>query len=100
VSKKLLWAGLVLAGIVIFAGCVRRPTIQVDYGPRLDAIEARLEKIEQAIEELKLEEQEFTKATTNDEILYENMEQLYQEVDELREKMGMSLSKPRRKLVK
>lgn len=99
-TKKLLIVGLVLAGMVMLAGCVRRPTIQVDYGPRLDAIEARLEKIEQAIEELKVKEQEFTKATTNDEILYENMEQLYKEVDELREKMGMPLAKPRRKLVK
>jgi hypothetical protein len=41
-----------------------------------------------------------SKANANDEILHENMEQLYKEVDELRSKMDMPLSKPRRKLVK
>jgi hypothetical protein len=36
-----------------------------------------------------------SKANANDEILRENMEQLYKEVDELRAKMDMPLSKPR-----
>ena len=95
--KKILVVGLVLAGVVMFAGCVRRPTIRADYGPRLDEIEARLSSIETTLDSLK---SDVSKANANDEILHGNMEALYDEVDELREKMGMPLSKPRRKLVK
>lgn len=95
--KKILVVGLVLAGMVMFAGCVPRRVIQADYGPRLDEIEARLSSIETTLDSLK---SNVSKANANDEILNENMEALYDEVDELREKMGMPLSKPRRKLVK
>ncbi|TKJ42986.1 hypothetical protein CEE36_05740 [candidate division TA06 bacterium B3_TA06] len=98
--KKILVVGLVLAGVVILAGCVRRPTIRADYGPRLDEIEARLDKIEATLENLQTFSADISKANANDVILHENMEALYYEVDELREKMGMPLSKPRRKLVK
>lgn len=99
-AKKLLIVGIVLAGIIMFAGCVRRPTIQAQYGPRLDAIEARLDNIEARLAELQTLDKEVSKANENDLILHENMEMLYDEVDELREKMGMPLSKPRRTLIK
>jgi len=96
-TKKLLIVGIVLTGMITFAGCVRRPAIQAEYGPRLDAIEVRLETLESKFDSIL---SEVSKANSNDKILHENMEQLYNEVDELREKMGMSRSKPRKLLVK
>lgn len=95
--KKIFVVGVVLVSIVIFAGCARRPSIQSDLVPRLEAIEIRLDNLEAALKEL---EPEVTKANENDAILHENMEMLYEEVDELRAKMGMPLSKPRRTLIK
>ena len=95
-TKKIL-QGVVLVGVLFLAGCVPRRVIQADYGPRLDEIETRLSSIETTLDSLK---SNVSKANANDEILHGHMEALYKEVDELRAKMDMPLSKPRRKLVK
>lgn len=98
-SKKII-LGIVLIALFAFTGCVTRPKIKSDLEIRMDAIEARLAEIETTLDELKYLSDEAYKAHENDKILNENLEMLYDEVDELRAKMGMPLSKPRRILVK
>lgn len=96
-AKKLIVITTVALLVLTLAGCSPRPNIQTNYGPRLDAVESRLAALENALDSLSTQ---VYKANTNDEILNTNMENLYKEVDELRTKMGMPLSKPRRTLVK
>ncbi len=95
--KKILLIVSLFLGTIFLAGCVQKPTIETDITPRLEAIEQRLDELEQTIEKWSVD---IKKSNRNAEIVNENMEGLYKEVDELRDKMGMPLSKPRRELVK